>query len=75
MITAERTRLRRNNGDWFAKLGLDKRPSLRPAVTLDDRAQRENGLTARDTPAHAGTFQALGDEGFAGSFNDTTGNG
>ena len=61
--------------DNFAKIGAQQRPGRTPAVTLDQAAQGQDGLTASVGPGHTRAFQALRDQGFATGFHHTTGNG
>src|SRR5258706_952877 len=50
--------------------GSDESPSLVEAVALIPAAQGEDGLGAVRAPAHAAELEALGDQGFAGGFDD-----
>ena len=61
--------------DRFSEVGAQQIPGRLPAVTLDQTAQGQDGLSTGDSPSHAGLLQTLGDERFAGCFDHTAGNG
>src|SRR3990172_7043190 len=63
------------HGNWYAKVSAQQFPGWLPAVALDQTAQGQDGLSARQGPGHTRLLQALSDQGFAGGFDHPTGNG
>ena len=49
------------HGDRFSEVSAQQIPGGLPAITLDQTAQGQNGLSAREGPSHAGLLQALGE--------------
>jgi hypothetical protein len=61
-------------GDSLAKVSPQQFPGRLPAVTLDQAAQGQDGLSTGLGPSHTGLFEALSDESFACCFHNPTGN-
>jgi hypothetical protein len=66
--------LDRAHGDRYTKVGAQQFPSWVPTVALDHTAQGQDGLPAGLGPDHPGLLHALSDQGFAGGFDNPTGN-
>ena len=75
LVCGGQSGLRVAHGDRFSKVVAQQIPGRLPAVTLDQTAQGQDGLSTGDGPGHAGLLQTLGDKRFAGGFDHTAGDG